>query len=47
MWDVETALKRYVRAKRVIVIADVCHAAGVPCVWLTALFRTRYTTGYV
>ena len=29
MWDVETALKRYVRAKRVVVIADACHAAGV------------------
>jgi uncharacterized caspase-like protein len=29
MWDVETALKRYIRAKRVIVIADACHAAGV------------------
>ncbi|MDD4103110.1 MAG: caspase family protein [Kiritimatiellae bacterium] len=29
MWDVETALKRYVRARRVVVIADACHSAGV------------------
>lgn len=29
MWDVETALKRYIKAKRVIVIADACHSAGV------------------
>lgn len=29
MWDIETALKRYIRAKKVVVIADACHAAGV------------------
>jgi uncharacterized caspase-like protein len=29
MWDIETALKRFIRAKRVIIIADACHAAGV------------------
>ena len=29
MWDVETALKRFVRAKRVVVIADACHSGGV------------------
>lgn len=29
MWDIETSLKRFIRAKRVIVIADACHAAGV------------------
>jgi len=29
MWDVETALKRYIKAKRVVVIADACHSAGV------------------
>ena len=29
MWDIETALKRYIKAKRVIVIADACHSGGV------------------
>lgn len=29
MWDVQTALERYVRARRVIVIADACHSAGI------------------
>jgi uncharacterized caspase-like protein len=29
MWDIETALKRFIRAKRVVIIADACHAAGV------------------
>ena len=29
MWDVETALKRFIRAKRVVVIADACHSGGV------------------
>jgi uncharacterized caspase-like protein len=29
MWDIETSLKRFIRARRVIVIADACHAAGV------------------
>lgn len=29
MWDVETALKRFVKAERVVVIADACHAGGV------------------
>jgi len=29
MWDIETALRRFVKAKKVIVIADACHAAGV------------------
>lgn len=29
MWDIETALKRFIKAKRVIVIADACHAGGV------------------
>lgn len=29
MWDVETALKRYIRSQRVIVMIDACHAAGV------------------
>jgi len=29
MWDIETALKRFVKAKRVVVIADACHSGGV------------------
>ena len=29
MWDVETALKRYIKAKKVVVIADACHSGGV------------------
>ena len=29
MWDVENSLKRFVKARQVVVIADVCHAAGV------------------
>jgi len=29
MWDIETALKRFIKAQRVVIIADACHAAGV------------------
>lgn len=29
MWDIETALKRQIRADRVLVLADSCHSAGV------------------
>ncbi len=29
MWDIETSLKRFIKAKKVIVIADACHAGGV------------------
>jgi len=29
MWDIETAIKRFVKAQKVIVIADICHAGGV------------------
>jgi len=29
MWDIETALKRFIKARKVIVIADACHAGGV------------------
>ncbi len=29
MWDIETALKRFIKAKRVIVVTDACHAGGV------------------
>ena len=29
MWDIETALKRYVKAKKVVVIVDACHSGGI------------------
>ncbi len=29
MWDIETALRRYIKAKKVVVIADACHSGGV------------------
>lgn len=29
MWDIETALKRFIKAKKVVMIADACHAGGV------------------
>jgi len=29
MWDIETALKRFIKANKVVVIADACHAGGV------------------
>ncbi len=29
MWDIETALKRFIHAKSVVVIADACHSGGV------------------
>ncbi len=29
MWDIETALTRFIKAKKVIVITDACHAGGV------------------
>ena len=29
MWDVETALKRFIKAKKTIILADACHAGGV------------------
>lgn len=29
MWDIETALKRHIKAKKVVVLADACHAGGV------------------
>jgi uncharacterized caspase-like protein len=29
MWDLRTALDRFIRAKRVVVLADACHSAGV------------------
>jgi uncharacterized caspase-like protein len=29
MWDVETALKRFIKAQKVVVIADACHAGGI------------------
>lgn len=29
MWDIETALNRFIKAKKVVVIADACHSGGV------------------
>jgi uncharacterized caspase-like protein len=29
MWDVEVALKRFIKAKKVVIISDTCHAGGV------------------
>ena len=29
MWDVETALRRFIKAKKVIVITDACHSGGI------------------
>jgi uncharacterized caspase-like protein len=29
MWDMETALKRYIVADRVVIIADACHSGGI------------------
>ena len=29
MWDIETALKRFIKAKKVVVLADACHAGGI------------------
>ncbi len=29
MWDIETAMKRFIKAKKVVVIADACHSGGV------------------
>jgi uncharacterized caspase-like protein len=29
MWDIETAMQRFIKARRVIVMADACHSGGV------------------
>jgi ankyrin repeat protein len=29
MWDIETALRRHIKAERVVIIADACHAGGI------------------
>ena len=29
MWDLETALKRFIKAKKVVIIADACHSGGI------------------
>ena len=29
MWDIETALRRFIKAKKVVVIADACHSGGI------------------
>ena len=36
MWDIETALDRFIHAKRVVVIADACHAGGIGAEFATA-----------
>jgi hypothetical protein len=41
MWDIETALKRFIKAKRVVIIADACHAAGVGEAFDVALRANR------
>lgn len=29
MWDIQTAFKRFIKAKRAVVIADACHSGGI------------------
>jgi len=29
MWDVETAIKRFIKAKKVVIVTDACHSGGV------------------
>jgi len=29
MWDIETALRRFIKAKRIVIISDACHSGGV------------------
>lgn len=29
MWDIETALEKFIKARKVVVIADACHAGGI------------------
>ena len=29
MWDIDTAMRRFIKAKKVVVIADACHSGGV------------------
>lgn len=29
MWDIETALKRFIKARKAVVIADACHSGGI------------------
>ncbi|MBN1849080.1 MAG: tetratricopeptide repeat protein [Deltaproteobacteria bacterium] len=29
MWDIETAFKRFIRSKKVVVMADACHSGGI------------------
>ncbi len=29
MWDIHTAIRRFIKAKRIIVIADACHSGGI------------------
>ncbi|MCX6984832.1 MAG: caspase family protein, partial [Lentisphaerae bacterium] len=41
MWDIETALKRFIKAKKVVVIADACHSGGVGQAYDIARRATR------
>jgi len=29
MWDIETAMRRFIKARKIVVIADACHSGGV------------------
>ncbi|MCP4717402.1 MAG: hypothetical protein GY868_19950, partial [Deltaproteobacteria bacterium] len=29
MWDIQTAIKRFINARKLVIIADACHAGGV------------------
>lgn len=37
MWDMETALKRYIQADKAVIIADACHAGGVGSGFVTVV----------
>lgn len=41
MWDIETALTRFIKAKKVVVIADACHSGGVGHAFDVALRANR------
>lgn len=36
MWDIQTAIQRFIKAKRLIIIADACHAGGVGSEFVSA-----------
>ncbi|MFA5865992.1 MAG: caspase family protein [Phycisphaerae bacterium] len=47
MWDIETALKRQIRADRILVLADTCHSAGVGGIAGTRAGGTNLINKYV